>query len=43
VDALFFPADHRPPLGHEYQFDLDTEAGREFLRRLEGFLQRSLA
>jgi acetyl esterase len=43
VDALLFAADHQPPLGHEYQFDLDTEAGREFLRCLERFLQRSLA
>ena len=39
-DTLFFPADHVPPLGHEYQFDLDTEAGRLFLDRLRAFLAR---
>ncbi len=38
VETLFFPDDHRPPLGHEYQFDLDGEAGRSFLERLLAFL-----
>lgn len=33
VDRLFFPAGYEPPLGHEYQFDLDTAAGREALTR----------
>lgn len=33
VQTLFFPADYRPPLGHEYQFDLDTAAGRLALTR----------
>jgi acetyl esterase/lipase len=28
VDSLFFPPDYVPPLPHEYQFNLDTEAGR---------------
>jgi acetyl esterase len=42
VDALFFPDDRQPPLGHEYQFDLDTEAGLEFLQRLTAFLSRRL-
>lgn len=37
-ETLFFPDDHVPPLGHEYQFDLDTEAAQEFRRRLRGFL-----
>jgi acetyl esterase len=36
VDALYFP-DHKPPLGHEYQFDLDAEPGREALRRAVAF------
>jgi acetyl esterase/lipase len=27
VHSLFFPRDHAPPLGHEYQFNLDTPAG----------------
>ncbi len=31
VTGLFFAADHQPPLGHEYQFDLDTKAGRDAL------------
>lgn len=33
VEALFFPADYTPPLAHEYQFDLDGEAGALALRR----------
>lgn len=43
AETLFFPADHQPPLGHEYQFDLDTEAGQLFLSRLLTFLRRRLA
>lgn len=42
-ETLFFPADHEPPLGHEYQFDLDTDAGRLFLERMLAFLERRLA
>jgi acetyl esterase/lipase len=38
VDALFFPDNHRPPLGHEYQFLLATEAGRLALERAAAFL-----
>jgi acetyl esterase len=34
----FFPDDHRPPLNHEYQFNLDTSEGRRFLERLLTFL-----
>jgi acetyl esterase/lipase len=33
VDALFFPEDHKPAVPHEYQFNLDTDAGREALER----------
>jgi acetyl esterase/lipase len=40
TETLFFPDDHQPPLGHEYQFDLDTEAGQLFLERLLAFLRR---
>jgi acetyl esterase/lipase len=43
VTRLFFEADHAPRLGHEYQFDLETDAGRralaqsvEFVRRVAG-------
>jgi acetyl esterase/lipase len=43
VETLFFPDDHRPSLGHEYQFDLDGEAGRLFLERLVAFLDERLS
>jgi acetyl esterase/lipase len=33
VERLFYPKDYQPPLGHEYQFDLDTEAGKLALTR----------
>jgi acetyl esterase/lipase len=38
VDSLFFPDDYQPPLRHEYQFDLDTAAGRLALERTLAFL-----
>lgn len=41
VDTLFFPADHRPELPHEYQFNLDSEAGRLALERTLRFLRNS--
>lgn len=40
VDTLFFPAAYRPVLPHEYQFNLDSEAGRMALSRSLRFLQR---
>jgi acetyl esterase/lipase len=40
VDRLFFPSDHRPPLPHEYQFNLDTGPGRLALERSLVFLGR---
>jgi acetyl esterase len=40
VDALFFPNDYRPTLPHEYQFNLDTDAGREALERAVRFLAK---
>jgi acetyl esterase/lipase len=43
VDALFFPAEHEPPLGHEYQFDLDSEAGRLAHDRIVAFLRARTA
>ncbi len=43
VDTLFFPPDLRPPLGHEYQFDLDRAEGREALARAVSFLRRHTA
>ena len=39
VDRLFFPAGYKPALGHEYQFDLDTPAGREALARSVSWLR----
>lgn len=38
VDTLFFPDDHAPAPPHEYQFDLDTAAGRLALDRSVAFL-----
>jgi acetyl esterase/lipase len=39
VESLFYPDDHHPPLGHEYQFDLATDAGRQALACLVDFLR----
>ena len=39
VDSLFFADDHTPPLRHEYQFNLDSEAGRMALARSVEFLK----
>jgi acetyl esterase/lipase len=38
VERLFFRPDYHPPLGHEYQFDLDTEAGQLALSRSVAWL-----
>ena len=38
VDSLFFPESYTPPLRHEYQFDLDSDAGRLALDRSLEFL-----
>lgn len=42
VEAVFYLDDHHPPLHHEYQFDLDTDAGQRFLERLLAFLRQRL-
>lgn len=42
VQTLYFPDDHTPPLGHEYQFTLDEPAGEMALQRLLGFLAERL-
>ncbi len=39
VDALFFSEDHQPPLDHEYQFLLSTQAGQLALDRSVAFLK----
>lgn len=38
VESLFFPPDYSPPLPHEYQFNLDIEAGQQALERLLAFV-----
>ena len=38
VDALFFSKSDTPSLAHEYQFNLDTEAGQQALARSLRFL-----
>jgi acetyl esterase/lipase len=43
VETVFWPVGHQPPLGHEYQFDLDTQPGQHFLDRMLGFLRQRLA
>ena len=40
VDTLFFPKDYRPKLPHEYQFNLDGDAGKLALERTIAFLQK---
>lgn len=42
VDGLFYPADHKPALPHEYQFNLDQPEGRDSLQRMLAFLQRHM-
>lgn len=39
VTRLFFPDDYQPALGHEYQFNLDGEAGQRALRESVDFLR----
>lgn len=38
VDTLFFPEDLQPALPHEYQFNLDTKAGKTALQQSLRFL-----
>lgn len=40
VETLFYPSDHQPALGHEYQFDLDLPDARTALYRLTAFCER---
>lgn len=40
VETAFFPKDYRPKLPHEFQFNLDTEAGQDVLRRTIAFAKR---
>lgn len=43
VSTLFYPADHMPKLGHEYQFDLDDADGKAALNRTIEFLREHLS
>ncbi|WP_077043731.1 alpha/beta hydrolase [Rhodococcus sp. MTM3W5.2] len=40
VTTVFYPAGHKPALGHEYQFKLDNEDGRLALERTIEFLRK---
>lgn len=40
TDTLFFAEDYSPALGHEYQFDLDSPAGRQAFDRTVAFARR---
>jgi len=40
TETLFFPPGYTPPLGHEYQFDLQTEAAKLALSRTAAWLRQ---
>jgi acetyl esterase/lipase len=40
VEGHFFPPDQTPPLGHEYQFELDTESAQQALEAALTFVAR---
>lgn len=40
--ALFYPEDHEPPLGHEYQFNLDSAEGRQALSQMLRFIEENM-
>lgn len=40
LDTLFFPTNYSPALPHEYQFDLDSDAGKLALEKAVLFLNR---
>ncbi len=42
VETLFYPDDHQPALGHEYQFDISLPDGRATLERLTTFFRTRL-
>jgi hypothetical protein len=42
VERLFFARDLAPALPHEYQFNLDSEAGRLALERSLAFVARQV-
>jgi acetyl esterase/lipase len=38
-ETLLFEPDHEPPLGHEYQFHVHTDAGQEALAAMQRFVE----
>ena len=40
VTPLFFATDHAPELGHQYQFDIESDDGRAALSALIAFVER---
>lgn len=40
VETLMFPTDYMPPLGHEYQFDLNGSAGKLALEKSVAWLRQ---
>lgn len=38
VDTLFYPTDYQPSLPHEYQFNMDTDAGKLAMERTVKFI-----
>jgi acetyl esterase/lipase len=40
VTTLFYPSDHTPALGHEYQFRIESTDGQAALHTVLGFVQR---
>lgn len=40
TSTLFYPADHQPPLNHEYQFDLDIADGRRAFQQMVTFAKQ---
>jgi acetyl esterase len=43
VTTHFFPADHEPKLPHEYQFNLNTEDGKQALEAMRSFIEKYAA
>jgi acetyl esterase len=42
VTSLFFPADHKPALSHEYQFNLDNSDGQKALAATLSFMKEQV-
>lgn len=40
TSTLFYPTDHQPQLNHEYQFNLDTDDGKQALQQMINFIQQ---